>query len=79
MDFSDGIEFRYSRWIWCLRQPFFSHVIDIVVTFLWFLVLPRAFWFCREFLILPLAFWFCREFFVFAVSFLFRREFFVLP
>ena len=32
VDFSEGIEFRYSRWIWCLRQPFFSHVIDIVVT-----------------------------------------------
>ena len=32
VDFSEGIEFRYSRWIWCLRQPFFSDVIDIVVT-----------------------------------------------
>ena len=28
VDFSEGIEFRYSRRIWCLRQPFFSHVID---------------------------------------------------
>ena len=53
MDFSEGIEFRYSRWIWCLRQPFFSHVIDkgVFIFKVWdrvtFLISVSLSWICH--------------------------------